>query len=46
MTRFRYVADPDRYDPARPIYPVELVDFLAEGNSNVVDVGCGTGIAG
>jgi SAM-dependent methyltransferase len=38
-------ADSARYDRARPTYPVELVDFLASGQSDVVDVGCGTGIA-
>ncbi len=37
--------DPARYDRARPTYPAELVDFLAEGHSDVLDVGCGTGIA-
>jgi len=30
---------------ARPTYPVELVDFLTAGRSDVIDVGCGTGIA-
>jgi len=38
-------ADPARYDRARPTYPVELVDFLTAGRSDVIDVGCGTGIA-
>jgi SAM-dependent methyltransferase len=34
------------YDRARPRYPVELVDrLLAEGPLDVIDVGCGTGIA-
>jgi SAM-dependent methyltransferase len=39
-------ADPERYDRSRPTYPAELVDFLlADQPRNVLDVGCGTGIA-
>lgn len=35
------------YDRARPSYPPELVDaLLAEPAPHVLDVGCGTGIAG
>ena len=36
----------DQYDRARPTYPPELVDFLTDGGRpDVLDVGCGTGIA-
>lgn len=36
----------EQYDRARPSYPSALVDaLLAEGARNVLDVGCGTGIA-
>jgi len=38
-------SDAARYDRARPSYPDGLVDFLAEGRQDVLDVGCGTGIA-
>ena len=35
------------YDRARPTYPPELVDWLlADGARRVLDIGCGTGIAG
>ncbi|MGZ4197722.1 MAG: class I SAM-dependent methyltransferase [Solirubrobacteraceae bacterium] len=35
------------YDRARPTYPPELVDWLlSDGSRRVLDVGCGTGIAG
>jgi predicted TPR repeat methyltransferase len=35
------------YDRARPSYPLALIDFLlADGARRVLDVGCGTGIAG
>jgi SAM-dependent methyltransferase len=35
------------YDRARPTYPAELVDaLLSDGARRVLDVGCGTGIAG
>jgi SAM-dependent methyltransferase len=35
------------YDSARPTYPPELVDWLlSDGPRRVLDVGCGTGIAG
>jgi len=40
-------ADPGRYDRARPTYPEGLIDELLMGSStSVLDVGCGTGIAG
>lgn len=39
-------ADAEQYDRARPSYPVELVDALvADQPAQVIDVGCGTGIA-
>ena len=39
--------DPDRYNRARPSYPDELVEDLTQGRAlAVLDVGCGTGIAG
>ncbi len=40
-------ADPERYDRVRPAYPSQMVDaILAEApGSDVLDVGCGTGIA-
>ena len=35
------------YDRARPTYPPELVDWLlSDGARRVLDIGCGTGIAG
>jgi SAM-dependent methyltransferase len=38
--------DAERYDRVRPTYPVALVDDLTQGRPlDVVDVGCGTGIA-
>ena len=39
--------DAERYDRARPRYPAELVDrvIAASGGREVLDVGCGTGIA-
>jgi SAM-dependent methyltransferase len=40
-------ADAELYDRARPSYPGELVDHLLTGRvTSVLDVGCGTGIAG
>ena len=40
-------ADAERYDRARPSYPEALVDeLLSDGAVRVLDVGCGTGIAG
>jgi SAM-dependent methyltransferase len=40
-------ADAERYHRARPSYPDALVDELLIGSvTKVVDVGCGTGIAG
>lgn len=40
-------ADPEQYDRARPSYPASLVDALVADNpASVLDVGCGTGIAG
>jgi SAM-dependent methyltransferase len=40
-------ADPERYDRARPRYPQAMVERIvaASPGPNVVDVGCGTGIA-
>jgi SAM-dependent methyltransferase len=40
-------SDPERYDRARPRYPDAMVDAIvaASPGSDVVDVGCGTGIA-
>jgi SAM-dependent methyltransferase len=39
-------ADPERYDRSRPRYPAELITFLlADQPRQVLDVGCGTGIA-
>ncbi|MER7542996.1 class I SAM-dependent methyltransferase [Spirillospora sp. NPDC127506] len=38
-------ADADRYDRTRPSYPDALVRRLAAGGPDVLDVGCGTGIA-
>jgi SAM-dependent methyltransferase len=39
--------DAERYDRTRPSYPARLVDaLLAEPARSVLDVGCGTGIAG
>jgi SAM-dependent methyltransferase len=40
-------ADADRYDRARPTYPTDLVDRIiaASPGRDVLDVGCGTGIA-
>jgi SAM-dependent methyltransferase len=37
----------ERYDRARPRYPAELVDrvIAASGGREILDVGCGTGIA-
>ncbi|GAB2985594.1 methyltransferase type 11 [Amycolatopsis acidiphila] len=37
--------DAARYDRTRPPYPDALVDRIAATGSDVVDVGCGTGIA-
>jgi SAM-dependent methyltransferase len=37
----------DLYDRARPSYPAEMIDALMEtGPRRVLDVGCGTGLAG
>lgn len=36
----------DAYDRARPSYPAALVDWLADGLGQAVDVGCGTGKLG
>ncbi|MFJ9412539.1 class I SAM-dependent methyltransferase [Streptomyces sp. NPDC101227] len=40
-------ADPERYDRTRPSYPEALVNQIVEARTelNVLDVGCGTGIA-
>ncbi|MCA2216596.1 class I SAM-dependent methyltransferase [Jidongwangia harbinensis] len=37
--------DPERYDRARPRYPDALVARVAAAGREVLDVGCGTGIA-
>jgi SAM-dependent methyltransferase len=37
--------DPERYDRTRPRYPEVMVDRIAADVADVVDVGCGTGIA-
>ena len=40
-------AEAERYDRARPGYPDAMVtDLLAGGAHDVLDVGCGTGVAG
>lgn len=41
-------ADPERYDRARPRYPEAMVERIVAASPGraVVDVGCGTGIAG
>jgi SAM-dependent methyltransferase len=39
--------DPEQYDRARPTYPAALIDELMRTDPvRVLDVGCGTGIAG
>jgi len=40
-------ADAERYDRARPGYPAAMVDRIvaASPGPDVLDVGCGTGIA-
>ena len=39
--------DAASYDRLRPSYPDQLIqELLADGPSDVLDVGCGTGIAG
>lgn len=44
---WQFGEDPKQYDRARPSYPSQLVDDLTLGcQLNVLDVGCGTGIAG
>jgi SAM-dependent methyltransferase len=37
--------DPERYDRTRPRYPEALVQRIASPGLEIVDVGCGTGIA-
>ncbi|HWS37177.1 MAG TPA: class I SAM-dependent methyltransferase [Actinoplanes sp.] len=37
--------DPERYDRARPSYPPEMIDRIAGGTRDLLDVGIGTGIA-
>lgn len=39
-------ADAEAYDRTRPAYPDELVDRVAAGAADVLDVGCGTGKLG
>lgn len=42
-----YGTDAEQYDRARPSYPAALVDdLMAERPHRVLDIGCGTGIAG
>jgi SAM-dependent methyltransferase len=38
-------ADPERYDRTRPRYPAAMVQRIASLGLEIVDVGCGTGIA-
>jgi SAM-dependent methyltransferase len=38
--------DPERYDRVRPRYPDALVKRIAAAGPRILDVGCGTGIAG
>jgi len=40
-------SDPERYDRARPRYPEAMVERIVESSPghDVLDVGCGTGIA-
>jgi SAM-dependent methyltransferase len=38
-------SDPERYDRTRPSYPDALIRRIAAAGRDVVDVGCGTGIA-
>ncbi|MBT2385664.1 bifunctional 2-polyprenyl-6-hydroxyphenol methylase/3-demethylubiquinol 3-O-methyltransferase UbiG [Streptomyces sp. ISL-11] len=38
-------ADAQRYDRARPRYPRAMVDRIAATGPDILDVGCGTGIA-
>jgi SAM-dependent methyltransferase len=38
-------ADPERYDRTRPRYPEAMVQRIASPGLEIVDVGCGTGIA-
>ena len=47
QTAESFGADPDRYDRARPGYPAALVERIvaASPGPDVLDVGCGTGIA-
>jgi SAM-dependent methyltransferase len=47
QTAESFGADPDRYDRARPSYPAALVERIvaASPGPDLLDVGCGTGIA-
>ncbi|QRP45238.1 bifunctional 2-polyprenyl-6-hydroxyphenol methylase/3-demethylubiquinol 3-O-methyltransferase UbiG [Amycolatopsis sp. FDAARGOS 1241] len=45
QTAQSFGVDVQRYDRARPGYPAELIDRLADAGREIVDVGCGTGIA-
>ena len=47
QTAESFGADPDRYDRARPSYPAALVERIvaASPGPDVLDIGCGTGIA-
>lgn len=44
QTAESFGVDAERYDRARPKYPQELIDRLAFGGQEVLDVGTGTGI--
>lgn len=45
QTAESFGSDAERYDRARPRYPQGLVDRIAAGGPEVLDVGSGTGIA-
>ncbi|TGB13980.1 class I SAM-dependent methyltransferase [Streptomyces sp. MZ04] len=45
QTAESFGSDAERYDRARPRYPQALVDRIAAGGPEVLDVGSGTGIA-
>ncbi|MEV8016531.1 class I SAM-dependent methyltransferase [Streptomyces sp. NPDC086554] len=45
QTAESFGSDAERYERARPRYPQALVDRIAAAGPEVLDVGCGTGIA-